>query len=253
MRTQTRDTSNYGYWYLSGLLRMETKRTMTNIGRQTKVAPQNMQHFMSKSPWSGPDLVTAVQSKVARRAEFQQGAMLLVDESADEKAGDQSAGTGRQHNGQLGKIELSQGGVFVSLATPTVNTWIDGELFLPQAWFEAKAAKRRAKAEIPVERTFQTKPELAWRLIQRARANRVPFEAVAMDTLYGRSRQLRNQLNQAGLEYYADVPADTQVFLAPPRLSQNQAGQASQTSSCHWSSLSSSNIGRVSLPSLASN
>jgi SRSO17 transposase len=218
MRTQTHDTSEYGFSYLSGLLRLESKRNMTNIGRQTAVKPQNMHHFMSNSPWSGPGLVSGVQGKVARRAEFQQGAMLLVDESADEKAGDQSAGTGRQHNGRLGKIELSQVGVFISLATPTVNTWVDGDLFLPQAWFEAKAAKRRAKAEIPVERTFQTKPELAWQMIQRVRANGVPFEAVAMDTLYGRSRQLRAQLDQAGLEYYADVPADTQVYLSPPRL-----------------------------------
>lgn len=196
---------------------METKRTMTNIGRQTQVAPQNMHHFVSRSPWSGPGLIAAVQGKVANRPEFQ-GAMLLIDESADEKAGDQSAGAGRQHNGRLGKIELSQVGVFVSLATSTVNTWLDGELFLPEAWFEAKAAPRRAKAAIPADRTFQTKPELAWQMIQRIVANGVPFQAVAMDSLYGRNRHLRARLAAAGIEYYADVPADTQVYLSPPRL-----------------------------------
>lgn len=144
--------------------------------------------------------------------------MLLVDESAAEKAGDHSAGAGRQHNGRLGKVEMSQVGVFLTLATPTVSTWIDGELFLPEAWFEPAAAKRRAKAGIPAECTFQTKPELAWQLIQRAQANGIPFEAVAMDTLYGRSRRLRFQLDAAGIEYYADVPADTQVYLCRPQL-----------------------------------
>ena len=201
---------------MSGLLRMDAKRNMANIGRQTKVAPQNMQHFMSNSPWSGPNLIAAVQDKVVGRVEFQE-AVLIIDESADEKAGECSAGAGRQHNGRLGKIEMSQVGVFLSLATPTTNTWIDGELFLPEAWFETAAAERRAKAEIPPERIFRTKPELAWQMIQRTQAKGIPFQAVAIDTLYGRSRKLRRQLDQAGLEYYADVPADTQVYLCQPR------------------------------------
>jgi len=86
--TQTRDTSEYGFWYVSGLLRLEGKRTMANIGRQTPVGEQNMHHFMSKSPWSGPDLVDAIQVKVKNRSEFQGETMLLIDESADEKGGD---------------------------------------------------------------------------------------------------------------------------------------------------------------------
>jgi len=196
---------------------MEENRNFTNIGRQTQVEPQNLHHFMSNSPWPGPALIEAVQTKVKQRPEFQTGAMVLVDESADQKGGEYSAGAGRQHNGRLGKVELSQVGVFLTLATPTVSTWIDGALFLPEDWFKPAAAKRRAKAAIPADRTFQTKPELAWQMIQRIQANGVPFEAVAMDTLYGRSRRLRAQLETAGIEYYADVPADTQVYLCQPR------------------------------------
>ena len=52
LRTTTRDTSAYGLAYLSGLLRLDTERTMANIGRQTGVEPQNMQHFISNSPWA---------------------------------------------------------------------------------------------------------------------------------------------------------------------------------------------------------
>lgn len=191
---------------------------MANIGRQSQVDPQNMHHFMSNSPWSGPGLIDGVQAKVKQRAEFQTGAMLLIDESADQKGGDHSAGAGRQHNGRLGKVDMSQVGVFATLATPTVSTWIDGELFLPQAWFEPAAAQRRDQAGLPADRTFQTKPELAWQMIQRLQANGVAFEAVAMDTLYGRNRRLRARLEAAGIEYYADVPANTQVYLCQPRL-----------------------------------
>jgi hypothetical protein len=52
IRTKTRNTSEYGLQYVSGLLRMETGRTMANIGRKTNVSKQNMHHFMSNSPWS---------------------------------------------------------------------------------------------------------------------------------------------------------------------------------------------------------
>lgn len=217
-QTQTRDTSEYGLSYLSGLLRLETERTIVNISRKTETNAQNMHHFMSNSPWSGPGLVSALQAKVKARPEFQSGTMLLVDESADEKGGEQSAGAGRQHNGRLGKVELSQVGVFLTLATAHLSTWIDGELFIPESWFTPEAAQQRHKAELPDDCTFQTKPELAWVMIQRAVANGITFEAVGMDSLYGRSQKLRAELDQGGIEYYADIPANTRVYLCQPRL-----------------------------------
>jgi hypothetical protein len=171
---------------------------------------------MSHSPWSGATLVGAIQAEVKGHSEFQAGAMLLLDESADEKAGEQSPGASRQHNGRLGKVDICQVGVFLSLATSRVNTWIDGELFLPERWFGAAYAERRKQAGIPETCSFQTKPELGWQMVQRAKANQVPFEAVTMDDLYGRNKTLRHRLDQAGIEYYGDVPANTVVYLDKP-------------------------------------
>jgi SRSO17 transposase len=96
-----------------------------------------------------------------------------LDESAQEKAGEYSAGAGRQHNGRLGKIEMSQVGVFLSLVTPQVNTWIDGELFIPAHWFDEAHQAQRQAVGIPEEASFQTKPEL-WRMIQRAGSGGIP-------------------------------------------------------------------------------
>ena len=218
MRTATRDTSEYGLRYLSGLLRMETKRTMANIGRITDVSAQNMQHFVSNSPWSERALISDIQDDIKKHPEFQTGAILALDESADAKAGECSAGAGRQHNGRMGKVEMSQVGVFLSLVTPRVNTWIDGELYLQRRWFTKAYAKRREKVGIPKTRTFHTKPELGWLMIQRTKANQVPFEAVVMDDLYGRNNILRRRLDQAGIEYYGDVPVNTIVYLDQPKI-----------------------------------
>lgn len=196
---------------------MEAKRNMSNIGRKTNVCGQNMQHFMSNSPWSGWDMITGVREEIKARPEFQ-GAMLVLDESADAKAGPHSAGAGRQHNGRLGKIDMSQVGVFLSLVTPQVNTWVDGELFIPAHWFEKAHTMQRQKAGIPEAKRFQTKPELGWQMIQRVRAQGICFEAVVMDDLYGRNTALRRRLDQAGIEYYGDIPANTLVYLEPPQV-----------------------------------
>jgi SRSO17 transposase len=210
---------------------MESKRTMTNIARQTGVASQNMQHYVSESPWSDTELIGSIRDSISQRGEFQAGSVLVLDESADEKAGDYSAGAGRQHNGRLGKVDLSQVGVFLSLVNGGYHTWIDGELYLPQQWFEVDSQERRERVGIPEDRQFQTKLELGLQMIKRAQAEGLPFAAVACDTLYGRKGWLRDELDGSGIEYYADIPANTKVYLSEPQVvwPETQSGQTANS------------------------
>ena len=221
-KTKTRNTSEYAYHYLSGLLRLETKRNYTNIGRATDVAGENMQHFMSNSPWSAEVVLEQVLREIKATPSLEQGSVLILDESADQSGG-KMAGAGRQYNGRLGKVEMSQVGTFLGYANLTdVNrplcTWVDGELYLPQSWFAPDKAEERKWVGIPPDRQFETKIELGWKMIQRVEAKGLPFDAVACDDLYGRSTWLRDQMNGAGLIYMADVPRTTQVYLEKPVL-----------------------------------
>jgi SRSO17 transposase len=218
MRSCTRDTSQYGLDYISGLLRMKTKRTINNIARTVDVPEQNMQQFISDSPWSGNDLISVLQQDISAHPQFQEESVLIIDESANEKAGDHSAGAGRQHNGRLGKVEMSQVGVFLSLTNGGYHNWIDGELYFPKKWFTDDYAAKRKRIGLPKDRTFVTKLELALQMTKRAHENGVSFCAVDFDTLYGRSGELRDAFDQEGFEYYADVPSNTQVYLAPPQI-----------------------------------
>lgn len=231
-RTKTRDGAPYAYTYLSGLLRMDAKRNFANIGRQSHTSGQNIQHFMSNSPWSAQEVIRQVQREVIAKPGFQRGGVLIIDESAEEKAGEKSAGAARQYNGRLGKVDLSQVGVFLAysnisraIAAPTWF-WVDGELYLPEPWFAETEPmiKLRERLGIPEERQFATKVELGWRMIERAVTVGLGFELVACDDNYGRSRWLRDQLDQAGLVYMADVPSDTQVYLAEPTIGVPERG-----------------------------
>lgn len=216
MMTQTDDTSEYGFHYLSSLMRMETKRTMANMARTSGVPIQNMQQFISDSPWSGPRLIGAIQGEISVRPEYANESVLLIDESADAKSGNTSAGAGRQHNGRLGKVDMCQVGVFLALTNNGYQTWIDGELYLPEAWFAPANAAKRNRIGIPDERLFATKLELALKMVRAAQENEIPFVAVDCDSLYGRKGWFRDQLNQMAIEYYADVPENTRFYLEKP-------------------------------------
>jgi|SRR5215207_142847 len=214
--TSTRDASHHALNYLSGLLRMEKERNFANLARTAGESPQNMQHFMTNSPWEAQEVLKQIRQEVAGTPAFARGGVLILDESAEKKSSEKTAGAGRQHNGRLGKIEMSQVGTFLAYANDGLWTWIDGELFLPQQWFGNQMAKEGRRLGVPADRKFATKIELGWQMIERVSAEGLPFELVCCDTLYGRSYWLRRKISHAGLIYLADVPADTQVYLEKP-------------------------------------
>jgi SRSO17 transposase len=78
-----------------------------------------------------------VQDELKATPELVRGGVLLVDESAEEKASAKSAGAGRQYNGRMGKVEMSPVGGLLSYVKLQVaqGFWsgIDGRLFLPEA------------------------------------------------------------------------------------------------------------------------
>lgn len=215
-KTRTRNGAGHAWTYLRGLLLMEKGRNFANIDRRV-IDPggdgQNLQQFMSDSPWAAQPPIQQVQQEIASTPGLAQGGVLLLDESAEEKAGEKSAGAGRQYNGRLGKVEMSQVGVFLAFYKAPVWTWVDGELYLPKHWFTPEMSAERKRVGVPAEREFATKIELGWRMIQRAKA---PFEAVACDDLYGRSGWLRRKMDQADIVYMAEIPEDTQVYLTKP-------------------------------------
>jgi SRSO17 transposase len=145
---------------------------------------------------------------------------LLLDESPDEKAGTNTVGASRQHNGRQGKVDLCQVSTCLAYANLSAGLWtlVDGELFLPQEWFSSAFAERREQLGIADERKFATKITLGLQMIRRVKQAGLRFDCVACDDLYGRNRALREALDSEQIAYAAQVPADTLVYLQPPRV-----------------------------------
>ncbi|HEX8999421.1 MAG TPA: transposase, partial [Blastocatellia bacterium] len=188
---------------------MTTERNFNNLARVAGTNQQNIQHFLSHSIWEAQDVLQEIRGEISELPRFQNRSVLILDESAEEKASARTAGAGRQYNGRLGKVEMSQVGVFLACANDGLWTWVDGELFIPEAWFKREGSKDRKGLAIPPDRRFQTKIELGWQMIERVGQEGLPFGLVCGDTLYGRSGWLRRQVGGAGLEYCFDVPVDT--------------------------------------------
>ncbi len=174
------------------------------------------------TPWSGRGVYEQIQEEIKDKPELHAGSVLILDEYADEKAGEGSAGAYRQYNGRMGKVDQCQVAVALGYANWKLEPWplwvmVDAEIFLPEAWFGAEYAELRQKVRLPPDRTsFESKLELGLKMIRRAKAAGLPFDAVLSDSLYGHSSQFRQELREEQLLYLVDIPNHLRVYLAQP-------------------------------------
>ena len=169
--------------------------------------PYAMQHLVGKASWD----VEGVRE--VTRGFVQEGLgeikARVVDETGFLKKGTKSAGVERQYSGTAGRIENCQVGVFLASATSSGCAYVDAELYLPEKWTQDRARCR--EAGIPDEVEFQTKPQLARRMLERAQAahGRVPW--VLADEVYGKSGELRGWLEEQRQGYVVAVSCDLGV------------------------------------------
>jgi SRSO17 transposase len=173
-------------------------------------------HFVSDSPWEHEPVLDHIQRDVTRYIGDRRNGALHVDESGFPKQGTDSVGVQRQYCGRLGKIASCQVGVFLGYNNGPYRTLIDERLYLPREW--AADQRHRVKCGVPDDVVFKTKIELAWEMILHAKKNHVPFGWIGMDCLYGKDVWLRNQINESGMIYIADIRCDTLVWVEHPEV-----------------------------------
>ena len=213
-QTKTRDNGSQALEYLKGQLLLKSKRNMSQMATEvTDINEQALSHFTSNSPWDDASLTVQIgQDAVAL---IGPGGALILDESGNPKQGDKSVGVARQYCGRLGKVDNCQVGVFVAYAKAGQTTLIDKRLYLPQEWTDDPDRCRQAgvpEAEI----VFRKKSELGLEMILQARKSQIPFQFVDMDAHYGQQAWLLSRLEAENIEYMAEIPANTRVYLAYP-------------------------------------
>jgi SRSO17 transposase len=213
-QTKTRDNSSQALEYLKGQLLLKSKRNMSQMATEvTNINEQALSHFTSNSPWDDASLTIQVGQDAVEL--IGPGGALILDESGCPKQGDKSVGVARQYCGRLGKVDNCQVGVFVAYAKASQTTLIDKRLYLPQEWVDDP--ERCHQAGVPEEEiVFRKKSELGLDMILQARKNQIPFKFVDMDAHYGQQAWLLSRLAAEKIEYMAEIPSDTRVYLQYP-------------------------------------
>jgi SRSO17 transposase len=205
--------------YAMGLLGEAERKSVEPIAARACAEPEKMEalhqrllHFAVDSKWSDREVrKEAAQYALEAMVEREPVEVWIVDDTGFLKQGKHSVGVQRQYTGSAGKVANCQLGVSLSIATRTEHLPIDFELYLPESW--ANDPARRLEARIPEELSFQTKPQLALQMIERAVQDGVPPGVVLGDTAYGSSGEFRARVRSLGLHYAVAVYPHTTVRL----------------------------------------
>jgi len=174
-------------------------------------AHQSLHHFVANADWSAEALLRQVRRLILPAIEQSGGVRAwIVDDTGFAKKGVHSVGVARQSCGQLGKQDNCQVAVSLSAATEPASLPIAFRLYLPEDW--AADPARRAKAGVPDDIVFKTKPQIALDQIRAARADGVPEGVVLADAGYGNDTKFRTALTRMGMVYVVGVQSSVRFW-----------------------------------------
>lgn len=204
--------------YCTGLLMPVERKSVEPMAAmvspsRASAAHQSLLHFVGQSTWSDEAMLGKIR-ELAAPAFVAHGGFeaLIVDDTGYQKKGSHSVGVARQYCGRLGKTDICQIAVTLSLANHRMSLPIAYRLYLPEAW--ANDAKRRAKAHVPADVKFETKPQIALSQIEGALKAGVARGVVLADAGYGADGAFRARLTTLGLSYAVGVQPTLSVW--PP-------------------------------------
>jgi len=204
--------------YLHGLLGNATRKNVEQMALGQKEKVRSLQYFIGQSQWE-TEPVIAIHQGLVGEALGEEDGVALIDESSVVKQGAESVGVAAQYCGSVGKIANGQVGVYLGYASRKGYSLIEGQLFMPEKWFEEGHAEQRQACGVPEGLVFKTKPEIGLELLENAlKRDNLPFSWLAADALYGDSPAFRDGVAATGKYYFTAIKETTLIWCAPPKV-----------------------------------
>jgi SRSO17 transposase len=203
--------------YCTGLMLPLSRKSVEPIAARVdplhaSAKHQSLHHFVAKAQWSDQELLRRVAQWVVPLMDFTAGGWWIIDDTGFPKKGKHSVGVTRQYCGVLGKQDNCQVAVSVTLACEQGSLPVAWQLYLPHVWAEDGA--RRAKAGVPEDIEFATKPQIALQQIRGLLSQGAPRHCVLADAGYGIDSAFRQGLSDQGLAYVVGITSAVVVW--PP-------------------------------------
>jgi len=206
--------------YLRGLVSQVGRRNCWQLAEATGEAlPDAMQRLLYRTQWDAEAARDILQDYACEQFGEADG-IGVVDETGFVKCGRRSVGVKRQYTGTAGKVENCQVGVFLSYATRKGHVLLDRRLYLPEDWCGDEP--RRARAYVPADVEFRTKPRLALEMLEHAWQRGVPLQWVAGDEVYGDASYFRHGVSAHGRCYVLTVSVSTPAWVQRPAVEPQQ-------------------------------
>ena len=204
--------------YCAGLLLPGERKSIEPMAARVEpgrvqATHQSLHHLIAKADWSDTVVLGVVRSQVLPLIERHGPIQAwIIDDTSFPKKGQHSVGVARQYCGQLGKQDNCQVAVSLSVANDQASLPVAYRLYLPQAW--AEDADRCAKAGVPDDLRFATKPQIALEQIRAAQADGIPPGMVLADAGYGVDTAFRDGITALGLAYVVGIQSSASLW--PP-------------------------------------
>ena len=215
-KNRTKTNFDKATQYVEGLVLSDLKN-IERISEALNADYHQMQHFITESAWDARAVIDQIAKQVNESLPTRKLTGLLIDESGWVKKGTKSVGVGHQYCGNVGKTANSQVAVFGCLCNDKYASLVDTRLYLPKSWCDDP--DRCAVAGIPSEeRSFKTKPELAFEIVKHQLDMGISFDYVGADGLYGNDVLFTRSIDEMGLVYMLDIHSDQKIYLEKPEL-----------------------------------
>ena len=142
-------------------------------------------------------------------------AVVVLDESGQEKKGTSTCGVKRQYVGCAGRVSNAVNVVYATLATRRGHALAAARPYLPREW--ADDDQRRAQVKVPDEVAFKTKPALAADILADLHTAGLAPPWATGDEVYGRDKTLRELCEQHERGYVFGVPCSFGLTLTSGR------------------------------------
>jgi SRSO17 transposase len=186
------------------------------------LSPDRTQRLLNRASWDTLAAMSEVRrfaaaglEEAARRGRRKDALVIgALDETGQEKAGEDTAGVKRQYMGCAGRVANGISTVHLSLVREkTGHALIGARQWIPREHIEDPV--KSLVTGLPPDLAFRTKGQLGIDICADAHADGLQFDFICGDEVYGACTQLREFFEERGQAYVLRVASSFMITLAP--------------------------------------